>query len=112
MHNGGISEFPKVVSSSYIDAPIRNLTERVHFRKRLEILKETSPEYAAMIYGNTDTEHLAALYFTYLGDIHKQYSAREMRNAMARAVLRVQAIQVCVLGQNTPNSLNLCTCMP
>jgi len=87
MHNGGISEFHKV---------------------RLEILKKISPEYAAMIYGNTDTEHLAALYFTYLGDIQKQYSAREMKAAMNSAVAEVERIQVCVLGKNTPNSMNLC----
>jgi glutamine amidotransferase len=61
-----------------------------------------------MIWGNTDTEHLAALYFTYLGDIQKQYSAREMRNALAKAIRDVQEIQVRVLGQNTPNNMNIC----
>ena len=61
-----------------------------------------------MIWGNTDTEHLAALYFTYLGDIQKQYPAREMRNALAKAIMEVQNIQIRVLGQNTPNNMNIC----
>ena len=61
-----------------------------------------------MIWGNTDTEHLAALYFTYLGDIQKQYSAREMRNALAKAIMEVQNIQIRVLGKNTPNNMNIC----
>jgi glutamine amidotransferase len=58
---------------------------------------------------DTDTEHLAALYFTYLGNIQKRYSARDMKDAdvMERADLKVQAIQMQVLGQNTPNSMNL-----
>lgn len=72
------------------------------------MLKVTKQEYAALINGNTDSEHFAALYFTYLGDIHRYYSAKEMRNALARAIKKVQDIQVEVLGEEVANEMNFC----
>ena len=79
------------------------------FRKRLEMLKETSAKYGAMIYGNTDSEHLAALYFTYLGDIDRQYPVETMRDAMKKAVEFVRDTQIRLLGKEVSNSMNLCT---
>ena len=72
------------------------------------MLKETSAKYGAMVYGNTDSEHLAALYFTYLGDIDRQYSANAMRDAMKKAVEFVRDAQIRVLGKEVSNSMNLC----
>ena len=72
------------------------------------MLKETSAKYGAMIYGNTDSEHLAALYFTYLGDIDRQYSVEDMRDAMKKAVEFVRDTQIRVLGKEVSNSMNLC----
>lgn len=72
------------------------------------MLQETKREYAAMISGNTDSEHFAALYFTYLGDINEVYSARRMRDALAKAIRKVQNIQVEVLGQEVANEMNFC----
>ncbi|KAF9002999.1 nucleophile aminohydrolase [Cyathus striatus] len=87
MHNGGITDFPKI---------------------RVALLEQINHDYGSMILGNTDTEHLAALYFTYLGDINKTYTAQEMRSAMAKAILKVQEVQRNVLGKERANSLNLC----
>lgn len=72
------------------------------------MLQETKREYAAMISGNTDSEHFAALYFTYLGDINEVYGARRMRNALAKAIKTVQDIQVQVLGKEVANEMNFC----
>jgi len=72
------------------------------------MLKETSAKYGAMIYGNTDSEHLAALYFTYLGDIDRQYPVGHMRDAMKKAVEFVRDAQIRVLGKEVYNSMNLC----
>jgi len=88
MHNGAITEFPRI---------------------RVAMLQEIRHKYLEMIDGNTDTEHFAALYFTYLGDINKTYSAFEMRNAIAKALWKVNEIQVKVLGYEVSNEMNLCT---
>lgn len=72
------------------------------------MLKETSAKYGAMIYGNTDSEHFAALYYTYLGDIDAQYPVETMRDAMKKAVEFVRDTQIRVLGKEVSNSMNLC----
>lgn len=72
------------------------------------MLKETRWEYAAMISGNTDTEHFAALYFTMLGDIKEFYSAKHMARTLAKAIKKVQDIQIRVLGCEVANEMNFC----
>ena len=72
------------------------------------MLKETRWEYAAMISGNTDTEHFAALYFTMLGDIKESYSAKHMARTLAKAIKKVQDIQIRVLGCEVANEMNFC----
>lgn len=75
------------------------------------MLEATSQQYTEMISGNTDTEHFAALYFTYLGDVHKSYTALEMRNAMEHALVKLHTIQVHILGREVSNDMNLCASM-
>jgi len=87
MQNGGIANFTDI---------------------RLEMLKETSAKYGAMIHGNTDSEHLAALYFTYLGDVDRQYPVEHMKDSMKKAVEFVRDTQIRMLGKEVANSMNLC----
>lgn len=47
MHNGGVANFSKI---------------------KIALLSKLSPKAYANIFGTTDTEHVAALFFTYLGD--------------------------------------------
>jgi glutamine amidotransferase len=80
MYNGGIASFDEV---------------------RKDILEEVAPGIVAMIDGSCDTEHLGALYMTYLCPEGKQdfrgadehYSARQMRTALKAAIEKVQEIQ-------------------
>ena len=67
------------------------------------------------IKGSTDSEHFAALYITYLtggkgkDSWEKQYTVREMRNAMKKTQGTVVALQKEKLGDKAePNSLNVC----
>ena len=71
----------------------------------LELIK---PEYAAMIYGNTDTEHFAALYFTHLGDIEEEHTSKQMQVALGNTIEDVKRLQ----GNNLINALNICSSTP
>jgi len=71
----------------------------------LELIK---PEYAAMIYGNTDTEHSAALYFTHLGDIDKEHTSQQMQVALGKSIEDVKRIQ----GNKLVNMFNICSSTP
>lgn len=70
------------------------------------------------INGGTDTEHVAALYMTFLTEsaedsvaaFEEEYSNEQMVQAMSRAIQAVIELQVRILGNTRkPNSLNLCT---
>lgn len=70
----------------------------------------------ANISGSTDSEHLAALYITYLTDgrgkasWEEQYSVQQMRDALRKAIDTVVKLQQKKLGAKAePNSLNLAT---
>jgi glutamine amidotransferase len=92
MHNGGVTNFPKI---------------------RQLLISKISPENVAWIKGNTDTEHVAALYFTHLGDTSITYPVGKMRDALAAAIRDIQEAQKVILSPadlaNSANSLNLCT---
>jgi hypothetical protein len=82
------------------------------------MMKKIRPKYQKMIGGATDTEHLAALYFSYLdrelpdeyfgASKEKKYSARAMWFAMQRAVDKVEEIQVKLFRKKLNNTFNLC----
>jgi hypothetical protein len=81
------------------------------------MMKAIRPKYAKMIGGGTDTEHLAALYLSYLDkklpeayfeNSEKKYSASSMWAALQRAVQKVEEIQKKQFGINLNNTLNLC----
>jgi len=80
------------------------------------MLSETSQGFAAMIEGGTDTEHLAALYLSYLCDppdyhgADKHYSASSMWNALQAAIRTVEKIQK-DHKIDIDNFLNICTSM-
>jgi len=87
-----------------------------YLSKRIKMLEKTAPAYAAMIHGNTDTEHFAALYFTYLGDMNQGFTASEMRNALQKTIDDVLNLQANAARRNVgnaplANSLNICTSM-
>jgi hypothetical protein len=79
---------------------------------------ETSEGFIGMIQGGTDTEHLAALYFTYLCDppnekgADKHYEASLMWTALERTIHKVEEIQK-RRGTSIDfnNYLNICTSM-
>ena len=95
MHNGVISDFISI---------------------RRAITANMSDAAFANVFGSTDSEHLAALYITYLTNsadqtsFEKEYSTSEMAEAMHKAVATVIDLQRTILGdkKRQPNSLNLC----
>lgn len=68
-----------------------------------------------MMKGTTDSEHLAALYMTYLGDgaDEKAFTTQEMKLALEKTIRTVQDIQQKVLPKDElekgANDLNLVT---
>ncbi|KAK7050829.1 hypothetical protein VNI00_004940 [Paramarasmius palmivorus] len=92
MHNGGIAEFERI---------------------RRDICSKLSPKAYQNIHGTTDTEHLAALYFTHLGDDwDAQYSLEDMKKALELAIVDVLLLQSQLPDATTPlapSSLNICT---
>jgi len=96
MHNGVVSDF-----STIRRAMCARLNDCVH----------------AAILGTTDSEHIFALYMTYLTKEHggdkasweRDYSVKEMATALHDAVATVLNLQQEFLGNaKKPNSLNLC----
>jgi glutamine amidotransferase len=81
------------------------------------MLDKTSEGFTAMIEGGTDTEHFAALYFTYLcdpPDLHgadKHYEASLMWEALQSTVHTVEKIQKDRGMVDVDNYLNICTSM-
>ena len=94
MHNGVVADFLSIS------------------RDLVALLDEDS---YANIHGSTDSEHVAALYITYLtggkgeASWEIQYSPEEMRDAMKKAIGTIISLQKKHLGPKAqPNSLNLC----
>ncbi|KAK5057642.1 hypothetical protein LTR84_011643 [Exophiala bonariae] len=97
MHNGIIASF------SDIRRPLLDLLSKAAFEG---------------VHGSTDSEHLAALYMTYLtggggGGIEsweRQYSVQQMRDALLAAYRKVVQLQQAALGVDNvqANSLNVC----
>jgi hypothetical protein len=89
----------------------------VEFRpKRKEILNQISPGFVWMIDGNVSTEHLGALYMTYLCEpdysdfrgAGKHYPAKEMWTALKKAIQKVEEIQKDHGMDNPDNYFNAC----
>ena len=96
MHNGVISDF----------IPIRRA-----------LAAKLSDETFSNVHGSTDSEHIAALYMTYLtrsssdtASFEQEYSLPVMADAMHKAVATVLNLQRTIIGdaKRKPNSLNLC----
>lgn len=94
MHNGVISDFVAI---------------------KREMCNRMSDAAFAGINGGTDSEHLAALYLTYLTDnggpetFENEYPAEKMAECLRRAIATVIGLQLHTLGDKArPNSLNLC----
>lgn len=91
MHNGSISSFSEI---------------------RRAMCQEMTAKAYGNIGGSTDSEHLAALYFSYLGeDWGVEYSLQDMKLALESAIKCVIKLQAALPGATTvtPSSLNLCT---
>ncbi|KAF2725231.1 N-terminal nucleophile aminohydrolase [Polychaeton citri CBS 116435] len=94
MHNGVISDFGVVK------------------RDMLHLISDAAYN---CILGSTDSEHLGALYMTYLTNagsrdsFEKEYTVEEMADALHKAVATTVELQLQILGPKArPNSLNLC----
>ena len=74
------------------------------------------PEVVSQLQGSTDSEHMAGLYISNLGDTEVAHSIEDMRNALLATIKTVLEVQKAVLKpeqlQNNAgaSSLNLCTC--
>jgi glutamine amidotransferase len=86
------------------------------------ILMSMSAKAAHNVHGSTDSEHLAGLYFTYLGEDWEQtYPLAEMKAALEKAIQTLIDFQKEEVNPNAspaphersedegPNALNLCT---
>jgi glutamine amidotransferase len=95
MHNGEISDFLSV---------------------RREMCTLLDKDVYSNVLGSTDSEHLGALYMTYLTNgrgrtsWEESYSVDEMKAALERTLAKVMELQQATLGAaREPNSLNLAT---
>jgi len=92
MHNGSVSNFTDI---------------------RRDMAALMSPKAHAAVQGSTDSEHVAGLYMTYLGeDWEKKYPLAEMKRALDKAIGTVLRLQRKLLPKEKAaeaNSLNLCT---
>ncbi|KAL0488308.1 glutamine amidotransferase [Acrasis kona] len=84
MHNGSVAHFGDI---------------------KREILNKISNESYNNIYGTTDTEHVAALYFTYLGDFQAEHSLEEMKVAMLKTLNDLNTM-INKFVQNTRGSIS------
>lgn len=94
MHNGVVSDFTTI---------------------KRAVCQEMSNAAFSRINGGTDSEHIAALYMTYLSggagvsSFENENSVEEMAEAMHKAVATIIGFQTKMLGdKKQPNSLNLC----
>jgi len=76
---------------------------------RRRLAEEVAQKYYNQIEGTTDSEHMAALYMTNLGDQDKAYTVQEMKTALLKTVKTVHALQdELVAGKDKEaSSLNL-----
>ncbi|KZV87014.1 N-terminal nucleophile aminohydrolase [Exidia glandulosa HHB12029] len=91
MHNGTVTEFMRI---------------------RREMSALMTPAAFENIQGSTDSEHVAALYFTYLApddNWERTYSVQEMKRALDKTISTVLQLQKKLPGEVEANSLNLCT---
>jgi glutamine amidotransferase len=95
MHNGAIANFSIL---------------------KLELCQKMSTPAYLTIKGGTDSEHMAALYISFLtnfddiASFEREYSAEQMATAMTAMITTILELQANVLGPKAqPNSLNLCT---
>jgi len=92
MHNGSVANFTDI---------------------RRDMTALMSPKAHAAVMGSTDSEAVAGLYMTYLGeDWEKEYPIKEMKHALDRAIGTVLRLQRKLLPKEKAaeaNSLNLCT---
>ncbi|CCO28285.1 hypothetical protein BN14_02280 [Rhizoctonia solani AG-1 IB] len=92
MHNGSVANFRLI---------------------RRDLCAKLSPKAYANVKGSTDSEHIAALYMTHLGDDWKaQYKLEDMKRALESAIADIIALQKKLPNATTPleaSSLNLCT---
>jgi len=93
MHNGSVANFTLI---------------------RRDLCALMSPQAFAAIQGSTDSEHVGALYMTYLAandDWEKEYPIKEMKVALDKAISTVLRLQKKLppAVRDEANSLNLCT---
>lgn len=91
MHNGTVTEFTRI-------------------RREMSALV-TSAAFEN-IQGSTDSEHVAALYFTYLApddNWERTYTVQEMKRALDKTIFTILQLQKKLPGDIEANSLNLCT---
>ncbi|GAB1522642.1 hypothetical protein RhiTH_005764 [Rhizoctonia solani] len=92
MHNGSVANFSSI---------------------RRDLCAKLSTRAYNNIKGSTDSEHLAALYMTHLGDDWTvQYGLENMKRALERAIADIIALQRKLPDATTPlaaSSLNVCT---
>lgn len=94
MHNGIVSDFCDIR---------RDITESIAY------------DAFCNIFGTTDSEHVAALYLTYLtnqgtsSSWDEEYPLETMTGAVQRTIVEIMKFQYTKLGNRAkPNSLNLC----
>ena len=79
---------------------------------RRELNAKTSLQYFKAIEGTTDSETMAALYMTHLGDQNTTYSVQEMKTALFKMLKDVHALQdeLVPAELKEANSINICVC--
>ena len=92
MHNGGVAHFDRI---------------------KRDVIREISDEALALVKGTTDTEHFAALFFTYLEE-HKGAQAWEhshplpdVKLALEKTIAKIIDLQHRVLAPATPDASSL-----
>jgi len=85
MHNGSVAHFSDI---------------------KREILKRLSDDAYNNIFGTTDTEHVAALYFTHLGDFQAEHSLQEMKTALIKTLNDLRSMIKEFLDRTKGDSLN------
>lgn len=87
MHNGGIANFKKV---------------------KLQLLNQLSPDFFQIIKGSTDSEHIFALFLTFLYKTKSSnFTVEDMANAIDTTISTI--IQLCMAADiEDPCSINIC----
>jgi len=88
-HNGSVAHFDQI---------------------RLKLCEQMSAKALLDVRGSADSEHVAGLYMTYLGeDWEMQYSVEEMKTALFKTIDTIIRLQLDVKPTQTePSSLNIC----